>query len=62
MSVPENTDRDGELAQLLAEVRALRRELDALKADASTQRPASRPTYEVLVNHGPIGRRSTRFS
>jgi hypothetical protein len=53
VSVPEQQDRERELAELLAEVRALRRELDAFKADPSVARPASGPAYEVLVKARP---------
>jgi len=53
VSVPEQPDRERELAELLAEVRALRREIDALKADPSVAIPAGGPSYEVLVKARP---------
>ena len=53
MSVPENPDRERELAELLSEVRALRREIEALKADPSVATPARNPAYEVLVKARP---------
>ena len=53
MNSPEQSDRDRELAELLAEVRALRREIEALKADPSVAVPARAPAYEVLVKARP---------
>ena len=53
MSEPERPDRDRELAELLSEVRALRREIDVLKADPSLARLAGGPSYEVLVKSRP---------
>ena len=64
MSIPENPNRERELAELLAEVRALRREIDALKKDAlvlpvatTTDSPVSParlpPDYQVAVR-GPF--------
>ena len=53
MSDPEHHDRERELAELLTEVRALRREIDALKADPSVASPSRGPSYEVLVKARP---------
>lgn len=53
MSVPDRPNRENELAELLAEVRALRREIDALKADPSVANIARGPSYEVLVKSRP---------
>ena len=53
MSVPEHQDRERELAELLSEVRALRREIEALKADPSVASPVRGPAYEVLVKARP---------
>jgi hypothetical protein len=53
VSEPERPDRERELAELLSEVRALRREIEALKADSSVARPAAGPSYEVLVKARP---------
>ncbi|HJZ71659.1 MAG TPA: hypothetical protein VKE51_07945 [Vicinamibacterales bacterium] len=53
MSDQERPDRERELAELLAEVRALRREIEALKADPSAATSARNPSYEVLVKTRP---------
>jgi hypothetical protein len=42
-------DKNAELAALLKEVRAMRRDLDALKANPAVARAAFEPSYEVLV-------------
>ena len=55
MSDQERSDRERELAEL-AEVRALRREIEALKADPSAAMPARNPSYEVLVKTRPNAR------
>ncbi|HEY7118836.1 MAG TPA: hypothetical protein VH475_19765, partial [Tepidisphaeraceae bacterium] len=41
--------KNAELAALLEEVRALRKDIDVLKANPAVARAASEPSYEVLV-------------
>src|ERR1700680_2088263 len=42
-------DKNAELAALLKEVRAMRQDIDALKANPAVARAAFEPSYEVLV-------------
>jgi hypothetical protein len=49
VSVPDGPNHESELAELLAEVRSLRREIEAFKTDPSVANVARAPAYEVLV-------------